>query len=138
MKVGIDTIGFYMPRYYLNLATLATARGVDFKKSYASLGLNNISVAPPNEDIVTMAASAAAIALSGENKEHIDTLLLATESVPLQLAVAVGTYTLSLLVPSLSKRVLPSGGELHRYIEANTGKVADITPETVLKKIWGR
>jgi ADP-heptose:LPS heptosyltransferase len=63
-------------------------------------------------------------------------LLLSTESVPLQLGVAVGTYTLSLLLPSLPKRVLPSGTELHRYIEASTAKIADITPETVLKKIW--
>ncbi|MBD2118605.1 MULTISPECIES: glycosyltransferase family 9 protein [Microcystis] len=87
---------------------------------------NNLKVSR-TADIGKMAAM-----IAGAN------LLLATESVPLQLAVAVGTYTLSLLVPSLPKRVLPSRGELHRYIEANTGKVADITPETVLKKIWGR
>jgi ADP-heptose:LPS heptosyltransferase len=64
-------------------------------------------------------------------------LLLSTESVPLQLAVAVGTYTITLLVPPLSSRVLPSAGEVHRFIQSNTGKIVDIYPETVLKNIWG-
>jgi ADP-heptose:LPS heptosyltransferase len=64
-------------------------------------------------------------------------LLLSTESVPLQLAVAVGTYSIALLVAPLSTRVLPSAGEVHRFIQSDTGKVADIAPETVLKKIWG-
>jgi ADP-heptose:LPS heptosyltransferase len=85
---------------------------------------NNLKVSR-TADIGQMAAM-----IAGAN------LLLSTESVPLQLAVAVGTYTLSLLVPPLPSRVLPSAGEVHRYIEAYTGKIADITPETVLKKIW--
>jgi ADP-heptose:LPS heptosyltransferase len=85
---------------------------------------NNLKVSR-TADIGKMAAM-----IAGAN------LLLSTESVPLQLAVAVGTYTLSLLVPSLPSRVLPSGGELHRYIQADTGKMSDITPKAVLKKIW--
>jgi len=105
MKIGIDTIGFYMPRYYLNLETLAVARGVDFKKSYASLGLKNISIAPPNEDIVTMAASAARIALSEENKGQIDTLILATES-GIDQSKSAGIYVHKLLELSPHCRII--------------------------------
>jgi ADP-heptose:LPS heptosyltransferase len=86
---------------------------------------NNLKVSR-TADIGKMAAM-----IAGAN------LLLSTESVPLQLAVAVGTYTISLLVPPLPTRVLPSSGEVHRFIQSHTSKVADISPETVLKKIWG-
>ena len=37
-KVGIDAIGFYTPRYCLDLATLAAARNIDVNKLYTGLG----------------------------------------------------------------------------------------------------
>ena len=38
MKLGIDAISFYIPHYYLDLADLARARGVDSDKYYVGFG----------------------------------------------------------------------------------------------------
>ncbi len=56
---GIDKIGFYTPRYYLDLLTLAKARNVDPGKFCIGLGQQKMSLPSPDEDVVTMAASAA-------------------------------------------------------------------------------
>lgn len=80
LKVGIDKICFYSPGYYLDLKTLAEARGIDYNKYYIGLGQREMAIAPPDEDIVTMAANAAEQALKGIDKTSIDTILFATES----------------------------------------------------------
>ena len=80
LKVGIDKICFYSPGYYLDLKTLAEARGIDYNKYYIGLGQREMAIAPPDEDIVTMAANAAEQALKGIDKTSIDTVLFATET----------------------------------------------------------
>ncbi len=80
MKVGIDRIGFYTARYYLPLETLAHQRGVAYEKFRTGLGQERMAVAPPDEDIVTLAASAAEPLLREDGVENIDLLLFATES----------------------------------------------------------
>lgn len=80
MKVGIDAISFYTPRYYLDLKTLAAVRGVDAEKYYKGLGQERMAICPPDEDVVTMAASAAREVLEGEDLSCIDCILFATES----------------------------------------------------------
>lgn len=105
MKVGIDTIGFYTPLYYLNLKTLAQEQGVDGNKFYKNLGLNKMAITPPNEDIVTMAASAAAPILSEEIKPQINMVLFATES-GLDYSKATGIYVHKLLGLNSSCRVI--------------------------------
>ncbi len=77
MKVGIDKISFYVPKYYLYLDLLAKERGVDIKYEN-NLGQKKMSVLPPNEDIVTMGANAALNIMKHEN--DIDLLIFATES----------------------------------------------------------
>jgi ADP-heptose:LPS heptosyltransferase len=62
-------------------------------------------------------------------------ILLSTDSVPLQLAVAVGTPTIALLAPSPAK-LLPSEGDFYASIYSPTAKTADILPETVLARLW--
>ena len=62
-EVGIDAIGFYSSQYYLDLKTLAQKRGVDADKYYVGLGQHKMAVCPPGEDIVTMAANAAGMAM---------------------------------------------------------------------------
>ena len=79
-KVGIDTLAMYTSRYALDLATLAAARGIDPDKYYVGLGQHTMSVPPPDEDIVTMAANAARQALNDINLNDIEMLLFATES----------------------------------------------------------
>ena len=58
-KVGIDAIGFYSSRYYLDLELLAQARDIDPNKYIVGLGQHQMAIASPDEDIVTMATHAA-------------------------------------------------------------------------------
>ena len=59
MNAGIDLISFYTTRYFLELTELAEARGVDPDKYVKGLGQERMAVPPPDEDVVTMGASAA-------------------------------------------------------------------------------
>ena len=105
IKVGIDKICFYSPGYYLDLKTLAAARGIDYNKYYVGLGQREMAIAPPDEDIVTMAANAAEQALRGVDKESIDTLLFATESC-IDQSKAAGVFVHDLLKLSPHCRVV--------------------------------
>ncbi len=80
MKVGIDQISFYTSQYFLDLKTLAEARGVDPEKFYTGIGQEKMSIPPPDEDIVTMAAGAANRLKELGALEGIEALLFATES----------------------------------------------------------
>lgn len=62
-------------------------------------------------------------------------LMLCTDSAPMHLAVAVGTYTIALFGPTNAKKLLPPG-ERYIGIQSSTGAIADINPEDVLKQIW--
>ncbi len=79
-QVGIESIGLYVPRYYVDLEDLARARGEDPRKYVAGLGQERMGVPPPDEDVVTMGANAAGEALRGVDRSRIDTLMFATES----------------------------------------------------------
>lgn len=80
MKVGIDALSVYTPRYYLELAELAVVRGVPPEKYLTGIGQERMAVPAPGEDIVTMAANACLPLLEGQDLNGIDMLLLATES----------------------------------------------------------
>ncbi len=80
MKVGIEALSFYVPNYYLDLKTLAQHHGSDPEKYYKGLGQEKMGIIPPDEDVVTMGASAASEALRGINPHTIDTVIFATES----------------------------------------------------------
>lgn len=78
--VGIDAIAFYTPSYALDLHSLATAQDTDASKYHRGLGQYQMSIAPPDEDIVTMAANASAKALKHVDPNSIDMVILATET----------------------------------------------------------
>lgn len=80
MKTGIDQISFYTAQYFLDLKTLATARGVDPEKYYTGIGQEKMGIPPPDEDIVTMAANAAFRLKEQGALDGIEALLFATES----------------------------------------------------------
>ena len=80
MKAGIERLAVYVPKYYLDLRTLARARGVEEGKYLTGLGQERMAVAPPDEDAVTMGAGAGLMALAGVDKSTIDAVLFATES----------------------------------------------------------
>ncbi|MEY3182769.1 MAG: Hydroxymethylglutaryl-CoA synthase [Pseudomonadota bacterium] len=79
--VGIDAIRFYTSHYYLDLKTLAEARGVDVEKFYLGLGQHKMAVVAPDEDVVTMAADAGLQVLASvPDINDIEMLMFATES----------------------------------------------------------
>ncbi|RMF23050.1 MAG: lipopolysaccharide heptosyltransferase family protein [Cyanobacteria bacterium J083] len=63
-------------------------------------------------------------------------LMLCTDSAPMHLAVAVGTYTIALFGPTQAEKLLPPGNENVIGIQSPTGKIADIKPEVILEQIW--
>jgi hydroxymethylglutaryl-CoA synthase len=96
VKVGIDTLAIYSAHYSLDLSHLAQQRGVEPDKFFIGLGQQKMAVPPPGEDIVTMAANAAARALHHIDKNDIEMLLFATES-GIDQSKAAGIYVHDLL-----------------------------------------
>ncbi|MCE9615592.1 MAG: hydroxymethylglutaryl-CoA synthase [Lentisphaerae bacterium] len=80
MTTGIDRLSFYTSRYYLPLDVLANQRGVEYEKFRTGLGQERMGVAPPDEDVVTMAANAAEPLLRDGGKDEIELVLFATET----------------------------------------------------------
>jgi len=116
MKFGIDAIGFYSSRYYLDLATLATRRGIDVDKFCVGLGQKKMAVPPPGEDIITLATNAAQEILHEHDREKIELVLFATES-GIDHSKAAGIYIQQLLNLPARCRVL----ELKQACYAATG-----------------
>ena len=82
MSVGIERLGVHVPQYALRLDDLARARGVPPEKYRQGLGVREMAVVPPCEDVVTLAASAGARALRAADVDPatIGMLLVATET----------------------------------------------------------
>ncbi|MCX6997840.1 MAG: hydroxymethylglutaryl-CoA synthase [Kiritimatiellaeota bacterium] len=80
MNFGIDLLSFQTSQYYLDLRTLAQARGEEPEKFYQGLGQEKMAVPPPDEDIVTLGAGAAKALLDQEGSQDIELLLFCTES----------------------------------------------------------
>ncbi|MFB2895599.1 glycosyltransferase family 9 protein [Aerosakkonemataceae cyanobacterium BLCC-F50] len=62
-------------------------------------------------------------------------LLLCTDSAAMQLGVGVQTYLIALFGASDPKKVLPSSDRV-LVIPSPSGKIADISPNTILEKVW--
>lgn len=62
-------------------------------------------------------------------------LMLCTNGGPMQLAVAVGTYTIALFGPSDPAKLLPDNSR-SIAVKSRTGNIADIPPSDILEKIW--
>jgi ADP-heptose:LPS heptosyltransferase len=63
-------------------------------------------------------------------------LMVSVENSFLQLSIAVETYTITLLDSIDSEKLLPISEKV-LAITSSTGKIADISPQIVLEKIWG-
>lgn len=63
-------------------------------------------------------------------------LMLCTDSAPMHLAIAVGTYTIALFGPTDKKKLLPPDNNSCVGIQSSTGAIADIEVNSVLEKIW--
>lgn len=80
MKIGIDKFGFAMPEYYLDIRSLATARGIEPDKFTKGLLQLEMSIPPVSQDIVTLGAAAAFEILDDEDRKKIDMIIVGTES----------------------------------------------------------
>ena len=70
LRVGIDSLGIAVPRRYVDIEDLATARGVPPAKYTSGLGAREMAIAEPGEDTVSLAAAAARRALDAARIER--------------------------------------------------------------------
>ncbi|MEM7295799.1 MAG: hydroxymethylglutaryl-CoA synthase [Pseudomonadota bacterium] len=94
--VGIEDISFYVPRHYIDLATLAERHGVDPAKFSRGIGQEKIAMPSHDEDVVTLAAEAAKPLVERCDPADITTVLFATES-GIDQSKAAGIYVHRLL-----------------------------------------
>ena len=80
IKIGIDKIGFAMPKYFLDIRDLALGRNENENKFVKGLMQSEMSIAPVTEDIVSLGASAAEKILDEEDKKNIEMVIVGTES----------------------------------------------------------
>ncbi len=82
MSVGIDRLAAYVPCWALPMPALAAARGIPLEKLTQGLGVREMAIAPPCEDVVTLAANAGARLLRAAeiDRGEIGLCLVATES----------------------------------------------------------
>ncbi|MGK7921501.1 MAG: glycosyltransferase family 9 protein [Trichodesmium sp.] len=93
--------------------------------------VNQIKESSPDIKVVTPRdVGKLAAMIAGAN------LMICTDSAPMHLAVAVGTYTIALFGPTEPDKLLPKSDRVVA-IKSSTGKMADISPQEVLQKIWG-
>ncbi len=96
MKIGIDRISFYTSHYFVDLKTLADARMVESDKYYVGIGQETMGIPSPDEDVVTLGASAAWPLMQDGDLEDVELLLFATES-GIDQSKAAGIYVHGLL-----------------------------------------
>jgi ADP-heptose:LPS heptosyltransferase len=63
-------------------------------------------------------------------------LLLCTDSAPMHLAVAVGTYTIALFGPTKVEKLLPPTSDRFIGIQSLSTNIADIPTDQILEKVW--
>ncbi|MFP8965965.1 hydroxymethylglutaryl-CoA synthase [Pokkaliibacter sp. CJK22405] len=96
MKVGIEDICFYTANYVLDMAVLADVHGIEVEKFYQGIGQVEMSMAAPDEDIVTLAAAAAKPIVENHDMSQLRTVLVATES-GIDQSKSAGVYVHNLL-----------------------------------------
>jgi hydroxymethylglutaryl-CoA synthase len=81
--VGIDSVGFYAPKYYIKLKDLAVERKVDPDKYKKGLMAIEMRIPDVNEDIVSLGLKAGyqALVKGGISPKSIDALFVGTETI---------------------------------------------------------
>ncbi len=106
----------------LSIVLLQTDTNQDWVSVMMSANNNIKAIAPP--DVGKTAAM-----IAGAN------LILCGNSTSMQLAVATGTYTIALLNAQDNKE-LPPHNENCVAVQSSTANLSDITPETIIEKMW--
>lgn len=63
-------------------------------------------------------------------------LMLCTDSAPMHLSVAVGTYTIALFGPTDPAKLLPPNSDRCVGIQSPTGAIGDIPVAKILERVW--
>ncbi|QKW08105.1 hydroxymethylglutaryl-CoA synthase [Streptomyces sp. NA04227] len=105
IAVGIEDLSFATTEYVLPHTELAAYNGTEIGKYHLGIGQQSMSVPAADEDIVTMAAAAAAPIVARHGAGRIRTVILATES-SIDQAKAAGVYAHSLLGLPAATRVV--------------------------------
>ena len=81
--IGIDSVGFYAPKYYIKLNDLALRRNIDPGKYNKGLMVHEMRVPEVNEDIISLGLKAGYQALmkGGISPKDIDALFVGTETI---------------------------------------------------------
>ncbi len=99
MKVGIDSIAYFIPKIHLPIETLAIERNIDPLKLTKGLGLRKMTLLDVNQDVITMAANAAYNLLQDNElicPKDIAKIYVGTES-GLDNSKPIASYTIGLL-----------------------------------------
>ncbi|MFI6340944.1 hydroxymethylglutaryl-CoA synthase [Streptomyces sp. NPDC050535] len=105
ISIGIHDLSFATAEFVLPHAALAAHNGTDIGKYHVGIGQESMSVPAADEDIVTMAAAAAAPVIARHGADRIRTVVFATES-SIDQAKSAGVYVHSLLgLPSATRVV---------------------------------
>ncbi len=101
--IGIHDLSFATTEFVLPHTELAQHNGIDIGKYHVGIGQRSMSVPAADEDIVTMAAAAAAPIIARHGTDRIRTVVFATES-SIDQAKSAGVYVHSLLgLPSAAR-----------------------------------
>ena len=98
MAAGIDDISIYIPRFYLDAADFAKARGLDPGKLERGLGIGQMAIVDTNQDPACLAANAC-LKVMQKNKltpDKIGRLYVATES-SFDESKAMNSYVIGML-----------------------------------------
>ena len=105
ISIGIHDLSFATTEFVLPHTALAEHNGTEIGKYHLGIGQESMSVPAADEDIVTMAAAAAAPVIARHGTDRIRTVLFATES-SIDQAKSAGVYVHSLLgLPSATRVV---------------------------------
>ncbi|MHC5202383.1 hydroxymethylglutaryl-CoA synthase family protein [Myroides sp. LJL119] len=99
MKVGIDSLSYFIPNIHLPIQTLAVQRNIDPLKLIKGLGLKKMALLDTDQDVITMASNAAYNLLKDNNitnTKDIAKLYVGTES-SLDNSKPIASYVLGLL-----------------------------------------
>ena len=110
MKVGIDSLSFFIPNIHLPIQTLAMERNIEPNKLIKGLGLQKMVLMDTNQDVITMAANAAYQLLQDNpniNPQDIAKIYVGSES-SLDNSKPIASYVLGLL-----EQVYPVNSFLH-------------------------
>lgn len=105
INIGIDAISFFTADQYIDLAEIAAHNHLPADKYYRALGQYQMSIPAADEDVITLAANAAARIINDENRQSISHVFFGTES-GVDQSKSAATYIHGLLQLSSSCRAV--------------------------------